>query len=92
MAIAAFACLLLEFGQMRLHYSSIKDDTELILLDLQHKTLIFTETEKRSVFKNTCLYTNTNVLLESPSSEQTPPGIYLCNYLQACTELLLTSD
>lgn len=35
MAIAAFACLLLEFGQMRLHYSSIKDDTELILLDLQ---------------------------------------------------------
>lgn len=80
---------------MRLHYSSIKDDTELILLDLQqihikHSSLLKQIREVSS--KTPASMPTPNVLLQSPSSEQTPPGIYLCNYLQACTELLLTSD
>lgn len=71
MAIAAFACLLLEFGQMRLHYSSIKDDTELILLDLQqihikHSSLL---KQKREVSSKT------PASIPTPTSFQKVPAV-----------------
>lgn len=64
MAIAAFACLLVDFGQRRLHYSSIKDDTELILLDLQQ---IHTNIKHSSLLKQ-----KREVSSKTPASIPTP--------------------